>query len=126
MSKYVTFIALNFIVQCSKSIVISIEGLTWLSEIVSFKLIPKVLIAIYAPFIYFLCIGSTIYNLMPIIIKRVTQAKNFFWVLVYRRPYSWCRSSEIFILSPLYSWWLLPCMIILFILVHFWIFCVLL
>ena len=59
-----TFIELNLIVQCSKSIVISIKGSTWLSDIIAFKLVLGVLITIFAPCISISCMCSTIYSLI--------------------------------------------------------------
>ena len=92
VSKFVTFIALNFIVQCSKSVLIYIKGSMWLSSTIAFTLVPRRLITISAPHVSISCIGSTIYSLLSIIIARVTQVKEKSLVPGYRRPYNWFKS----------------------------------
>ena len=99
MSKVVTTIALNFIVQCSKYVVGSIRGNKWISDIILLNLVPRVLITIPAPCISILSIGSAIYSLMSIIIASITHAKENILVLGHRRPPSWCMSFEIIVVS---------------------------
>ena len=98
VSKVVTFITLNLIVRCSKSVAIYVKGQRRISNIIPCTLIPGVLIAISTPSIFVPCIGSTIYNFMSIIVIGVTQTKENFLVPRYRRPSSWYICSKIFIL----------------------------
>ena len=114
VSKIMTSITLNLIVQCSKSIVISVRSWMRLSELISLDLLPGISIHVPTPCISISSIGSAIYSLMSIIISSVTQTKEYTLILGHRRPSSWCIFSEIILMS---CWRLLPSILILF--MHF-------